>query len=115
LEKGIRVSQPGRITSDLMTLEEAADWLRVKKKTLQNWVYEGLFTVIDGLRKIGGEYKIHFPTMQKRVAEGNFMGLSLAPAKSTLGERRTQRSPKKKLARNVGVGLGQTDQNCVGK
>ena len=58
--------------SDVMTLEEAAAWLRVQKKTLQNWIYQGRFTVYDGLRQFG-ESRIHFPTMRARVVAGTLM------------------------------------------
>jgi len=66
-------SIPRSVEREILTIEEAADWLRTKPKTLQNYIYEKRFTASDGLRNIGNRKVVHFPTLQARVIAGTLM------------------------------------------
>ena len=61
---------------EILTIDETAVFLRVRsEKTVYSWIRKRWLTSADGLRLLGGEYRMHLETMRRRLAEGNFMAV----------------------------------------
>jgi hypothetical protein len=69
---------------EVLTIAEAAAWLRIVPGTLHNWITYGRFTTSDGLMRLGGSTRVHFPTMRARAMAGDL----LLPSKSNGTKRR---------------------------
>jgi hypothetical protein len=52
---------------ELIRIERAAKWLDIQPNTLHHWIMDGKFTEQDGLCRIGGVTRIHFPTLKART------------------------------------------------
>jgi hypothetical protein len=55
---------------------QAAAYLQTAAQTLWNWISQEKFTHADGLRRFGGNTRIHFPTLRERAVAGTLMGRS---------------------------------------
>lgn len=69
-----RTIRPAGEKQEILTVDEAAVWLRIKPGTLWNWITSGKFSANDGLLHFGGATRVHFPTLRARAISGDLMG-----------------------------------------
>lgn len=63
----------GHQRPEVMTIDEAAEYLRIKPSTLWKKISNGKFTAADGLRHIHGATRILFAVLRERLADDTLM------------------------------------------
>ena len=69
----IRSQERAEPDFEWLRIEEAAEYLRVNRRTLENWISAKRFTAADGHRHFGGLTRIHFPTLKARALAGKLI------------------------------------------
>lgn len=64
---------PNGRNSEVADLLEAAQYLKISKRTLQDYINDRRFGKDDGLRRVGGLVRIHMPTLIARFEAGTLM------------------------------------------
>lgn len=55
---------------ELLTIDEAAEYLRIHPGTLRNWIHCGRFSASDGLVRVGQHLLFVQATLKRRAEEG---------------------------------------------
>jgi excisionase family DNA binding protein len=66
---------------EVVTIQEAAAYLKCSSRTLEKWIRIGRFGPADGLRRVGDLVRFHMPTLRRRVEEDTLMSRSGPTAK----------------------------------
>lgn len=91
MKKTISVEASANVSSrECITLQDAAKYLICSQGTLMNWISAKKFTEADGLRRVGGLSRVHFPTLRARFADGTLM-MTMEQSRPAKPKRRNAR------------------------